>query len=277
MCNPEIKLDPNFTTLPILLSTLLETYPRDIGVVKQAIALLVDYIREQKGIISQLTTPTSPIISFCNNSLQDDTCPLAIQFSVCSFFVVFPHSREQTPQSLARLVLKCIHRAKTENQEIPEYVILGIEGLTFNCSIDKLVKDPTDELSPPPSLLTYSEFQELLGIALAHSNHNVLLMREIGMLSRLSQKYRDLLYTTVLLRGLRHAFVFFHRCGDKDAMHFILRIVYELNKSNKKQAEAMADSEIVSGITEGLHANVRILKLSNVRIMDVVTCQNGLL
>ena len=145
--------------------------------------------------------------------------------------------------------MRCIHRAETENQEIPDYVFPGIEGLTLNCSIDKLTKDPTDELSPPPHL-THSEFQELLGITLAHSDHTVLLMRAIGMLSSLSQKSRDMFYTTVLLRGLRHVIVLSHRRGDKDVIHFILRIVYGLDKSNKKQAEAMVDSEIVSGITE---------------------------
>lgn len=158
-------------------------------------------------------------------------------------------SVEQTAP-MVRLVLKCINRAKTENQEIPEYVFSGVEGLTLHCSIDKLTKDPTDELSPPPSHLTYSEFQELLGITLAHSDHAVLLIRAIGMLSSLTQKSHNMLYTTELLKGLRHAFIFFHSRGDKDAIHFILRIVYGLEKSNRKQAEAMAESEIASGITE---------------------------
>ena len=44
---------------------------------------------------------------------------------------------------------------------------------------------------------------------------------------------------------------------------------------------SLSDNGLLLGCTNeyinGLHANVRILKLSNVRIMDVVTCQNGLL
>ncbi|KAI6659031.1 hypothetical protein LOD99_14707 [Oopsacas minuta] len=249
--NPNIKQDTNFTSLPNHISTLLQLYPRDVELMKEVFVLLTNFITEQRGLIPQLADTNHPILSFCITTLQDDTCSIDMHFSVCPILGLIVFSLKIEDKTLiARLLLKNLIRARKEKIELPDNVFAATAGVTFSYSVDKLSKDPKDDLASPPSSLTYSEFQDLLGITLASTDGQVVLLQSIGMLSNLAQRNRSMRFSTELLKGLRNAFIVFHRTGDKDTVQFILRLIYGIDKSDRSQAEAMVDSEIASGITE---------------------------
>ncbi|KAI6657193.1 hypothetical protein LOD99_15979 [Oopsacas minuta] len=251
--NPNIKQDTNFTSLPNHISTLLQLYPRDLELMKEVFVLLTNFITEQRGLIPQLADTNHPILSFCITTLQDDTCFIDMHFSVCPILGLIVFSLKIEDKTLiARLLLKNLIRARKEKIELPDNVFAATAGVTFSYSVDKLSKDPKDDLASPPSSLTYSEFQDLLGITMASTDGQVVLLQSIGMLSNLAQRNRNMRFSTELLKGLRNAFIVFHRTGDKDTVQFILRLIYGIDKSDRSQAEAMVDSEIASGITECL-------------------------
>ena len=253
MFNPEIKHDPNFLSLPAHCCTILELHPRDVDISRELFIMLTNFMSDQKDIIPQLTDSSHPLLAFCTAAMEDITCSLDIQFNVCPFIalIVFSLDTDQTTR-IARLILKCINRTRDEGRQLPDPIFAATSGIAFSYSVDKLSKDPidTDNPSPLPPSLSYSEFQDLLGLTLSHTRISAILMQSISTLSNVVQRNRSMSYTTELLRGLRNAFIFFHGRGDKEAVGFILRLIYGIRKEDRKQAQALVDSKIASALTE---------------------------
>ena len=253
MFNPDIKHDPNFLSLPTHCCTILELHPRDVDISRELFVMLTNFMSEQREIIPQLADESHPLLAYCITAMEDNTCPIDIQVNVCPFIslIVFSLETAQTTK-IARLMLKCITRTRDEGRELPDPVLAATSGITFSYSIDKLSKDPTDtgNPSPLPPILSYSEFQDLLGVTLSHTQIYAILGQSINTLSNLVHRNRGMSYTTELLSGLKNAFRFFHRRGDNEAISIILKLIHRINKEDRKQAQAMVDSQIAGALTE---------------------------
>ena len=251
MFNPDIKHDPNFLSLPNTCCTILELHPRDVDITRELFVMLTNFMSDQKEVIPQLADASHPLLAYCITALEDATCPIRIQFNVCPFIalIVFSLETEQTT-NITRLLLKCIARTRDEKTQLPDAIFAATSGITFSYPIGRLSKDPVSDTSTLPPILSCSEFQDLLGVTMSHTHVFPILIQSLKTLDDVMQRNRGMSYTTELLRGLRNAFKFFHRTGDKEAISFILRLIYGINKEDRQQAQALVDSEIEGVVTE---------------------------
>ena len=251
--SPEMVREFDFPVLMANFQVLLQLHPRHIALTSQVILTITNYIANRRNLVPDLADPNHDLFLFCTEALQDDTCPIELQFGLCPFIalIAFSLQKEQL-KFIARLLMKCINRAKEDKLEFPDHLIAAIVSITFVYPHDKLVNAvPVDFQESVSSSLTYSEYLELLGLSISHNSTNpTIALQAISTLSSVLQRNKRLKYPVTLLTGLRKSLVYFQRLGDRDAILFILKLLYGMDKDDVQQAEAMAESEIASGLTE---------------------------
>ena len=217
---------------------------------REVFAVLADFLPVRSEIASQLTNAAHPISSYCTSTLQDEECSIDIQFNVCQYFsIVIPSFIMVEEKTLiARLVLKCIDRAQDENRDLNNTVLAAASSIVLCYSVDNLSIDSTDGITPLS--LTSSEFQKLLGVTFSHTDIPGIVLQSISVLHNLMELTSTMKCSTALLTGLNNALMHLHKSGETMAVRVILKLIYEINKEDREQAQALVDSEIAKCLTE---------------------------
>ena len=224
-------------------------------------AVLSDFLQARSETTSELTNATHPLTAHCISILKDNECSIDVQFNVCQYFgkLIPSFTMVEEKVLIARLVLKCINRAKDENKILNSSVIAATSNIVQCFPVNRLSEDFTDNSTALS--LTYSEFQDLLAVTLSQTDNSDVL-QSVLILDSIMELSSNMSYTTELLRGLKYPLVHFFKTGEEMAVHIILQLIYKINTNDIKQAHALVDSEIASTLTE-----VRILIMNSMRIL----------
>ena len=246
----DLKHNDAFLSLPNDFFAIINTHPRDVDTTREVFSILADFLSVRSETISQLANVTHPLSAYCISTLQDDECSIDVQFNVCQYYSVLIPSFVTVEEKtlVARLILKCINRAKDEKRDLLASVFSAASSIILCYSVHSLSKDPTHNTTPLS--LTYSEFQKLLGITLSHTDNLGVLLQSVSVLHNLMELTSSMRYSTELLTGLRYALVYLHKAGEIMAVRIILSLIYGIAKRDREQARALVDSEIARCLTE---------------------------